>query len=276
MQFKRLVWFFSWFLVYALFMKRRVQNWLAVCLILMGVQPSSASAGEVVVAVATNFLLPAREISAAFEADTGHAVVLVAGATGKLATQILAGAPFDIFLAADQARPELLVSREVAVAESRFTYATGALALWSRNGLPLTGTTIETLDTIRISRLAMANPKLAPYGIAARQTLERIGALGKLSGRIVYGENIGQTFAMVASGNVTVGLIARSQLVNLPNDKQGHWIGVPAILHEPILQDGVLINRAINNNVAQAFLKFMRSDQVIKTIIRYGYGVSQP
>lgn len=264
------------FVVYAPFMKRHVHNWLAVCLILMGVQSSSASAGEVVVAVATNFLLPAREISAAFKADTGHSVVLVAGATGKLATQILAGAPYDVFLAADQARPELLVSRKVAVAESRITYARGALALWSRNGLPLTGTTIETLDANRISRLAMANPKLAPYGLAARQTLERIGVLGKLSGRIVYGENIGQAFAMVASGNVTVGLIARSQIVNLPNDQQGHWIGVPGTLHEPILQDGVLVSRARNNNVAQAFMKFMRSDNVIRIIIRFGYGASQP
>jgi len=242
----------------------------------MGVHPSSVSAGEVVVAVATNFLLPAREISATFEADTGHSVVLVAGATGKLATQILAGAPFEVFLAADQARPELLVSKEVAVAESRFTYATGALALWSRNTLPLAGTAIETLDATRITRLAMANPKLAPYGLAARQTLERLGVLRTLSGRIVYGENIGQTFAMAASGNVTVGLIAQSQLANLPNDQQGHWIGVPGILHEPILQDGVLISRAKDNIVAQAFMKFMRSDKVIKTIIRFGYGVSQP
>lgn len=257
-------------------MKRHALNWLAVCLILMGVHPSSVSAGEVVVAVATNFLLPAREISAAFEADTGHSVVLVAGATGKLAAQILAGAPFEVFLAADQARPELLVSKEVAVAQSRFTYATGALALWSRNTLPLTGTAIETLDATRISRLAMANPKLAPYGLAARQTLEQLGVLRPLSGRIVYGENIGQTFAMAASGNVTVGLIAQSQLANLPNDQQGHWIGVPDILHEPILQDGVLISRAKDNIVAQAFMKFMRSDKVVKTIIRFGYGVSQP
>jgi len=257
-------------------MKRHALNWLAACLILMGVHPSSVSAGEVVVAVATNFLLPAREISATFEADTGHSVVLVAGATGKLATQILAGAPFEVFLAADQARPELLVSKEVAVAESRFTYATGALALWSRNTLPLAGTAIETLDATRITRLAMANPKLAPYGLAARQTLERLGVLRTLSGRIVYGENIGQTFAMAASGNVTVGLIAQSQLANLPNDQQGHWIGVPGILHEPILQDGVLISRAKDNIVAQAFMKFMRSDKVIKTIIRFGYGVSQP
>lgn len=257
-------------------MKKLVLNWLSACLIVMGVQPSPVNAGEVVVAVATNFLLPAREISAAFETDTGHSVVLVAGATGKLAAQILAGAPFEVLLAADQARPELLVSKDMAVAESRFTYATGALALWSRNALPLTGTAIDTLDPARISRLAMANPKLAPYGLAAQQTLEHLGVLKKLSGRIVYGENIGQTFAMSASGNVTVGLIAQSQLANLPNEQQGHWVGVPDMLHAPILQDGVLISRAKDNKAAQAFMKFMRSDKVAKTIIRFGYGVLQP
>ncbi len=257
-------------------MKKLALNWLSVGLILVGVLPSPVSAGEVVVAVATNFLLPAREISAAFETDTGHSVVLVAGATGKLAAQILAGAPFEVFLAADQARPELLVSKNVAVADSRFTYATGTLALWSRKALPLTGATIDTLDATQISRLAMANPKLAPYGLAAKQTLERLGLLGKLSGRIVYGENVGQTFAMAASGNVTVGLIAKSQLANLPEDQPGHWIGVPDTLHEPISQDGVLISRARDNNVAQAFMKYMRSDRAGKTVARYGYGVPQP
>ena len=268
-------WIFFRFLVYALIMKKLALTWLSVCLIAIGILPSPAVAGEVVVAVATNFLLPAREISADFETETGHSVVLVAGATGKLASQILAGAPFEVFLAADQARPQLLVSKQVAVAGSQFTYATGALAFWSRDPLPLTGTAIDTLDTTRISRLAMANPKLAPYGLAARQTLERLGVLSTLSGRIVYGENIGQTFAMAVSGNVTVGLIARSQLANLPNDQKGHWVGVPDMFHAPILQDGVLISRARDNNVAQAFMKFMRSEKVVKTIIRYGYGVLQ-
>lgn len=257
-------------------MKKLALNWLSVGLILVGVLPSPVSADEVVVAVATNFLLPAREISADFETDTGHSVVLVAGATGKLVAQILAGAPFEVFLAADQARPELLVAKNVAVANSRFTYATGALALWSREALPLTGNTIDTLDASRISRLAMANPKLAPYGLAATQTLERLGLLSKLSGRIVYGENVGQTFAMAVSGNVTAGLIAKSQLANLPEDQQGYWIGVPDTLHEPILQDGVLIGRARDNKIAQAFMKYMRSDRTKKTITRYGYGVPQP
>lgn len=257
-------------------MKKIAFNWLIAGMILMTLPPSLAKAGEVVVAVATNFLLPAREIAAGFEEDTGHSVILVAGATGKLATQILAGAPFDIFLAADRVRPELLVEKKAAVAGSRFTYATGTLVLWSRDTLPLTGPALGSLDTMRVSRLAMANPKLAPYGLAAEQTLDRLGLLKTLSGRFVYGENIGQTFAMAASGNVTAGLIAKSQLASLPDDQQGHWIDVPGTLHEPILQDGVLIMRAKDNTVAHSFMSFMKSDKVAGIINRFGYGVSRP
>ncbi|NNJ76625.1 MAG: molybdate ABC transporter substrate-binding protein, partial [Anderseniella sp.] len=207
---------------------------------------------------------------------TGHSVVLVAGATGKLATQILAGAPFDIFLAADQARPELLEEKNAAVAGSRFTYAIGSLVLWSPDKLPLTGTALGSLDTMRVLRLAIANPKLAPYGLAAEQALDRLGFLTPLSGRFVYGENIGQTFAMAASGNVTAGLIAKSQLASLPEKQRGHWIDVPGTLHEPILQDGVLIMRAKDDDVARSFMSFMKSDKVAGVIKRFGYGESRP
>ena len=257
-------------------MKKLAFNWLIAGMVLMALPASLAKADEVVVAVATNFLVPAREIAAEFEEDTGHSVVLVAGATGKLATQILLGAPFDIFLAADQTRPELLVDRKAAVAGSRFTYAIGTLVLWARDALPLTGTALDSLDTARVSRLAMANPKLAPYGLAAQQALDRLGFLKPLSGRFVYGENIGQTFAMAASGNVTAGLVAKSQLVSLPDDQRGHWIEVPSMLHEPILQDGVLIMRAKDNIVARSFISFMKSDKVTGVIKRFGYGVSRP
>ncbi len=257
-------------------MKKIAFNWLIAGMILMALPASLAKADEVVVAVATNFLLPARKIAAEFEEDTGHSVVLVAGATGKLATQILAGAPFDIFLAADQARPELLVEKKSAMAGSRFTYATGALVLWSHDILPLAGTALKSLDTTRVSRLAIANPKLAPYGLAAEQALDRLGFLKSLSGRFVFGENIGQTFAMAASGNVTAGLIAKSQLASLPDDQRGHWIDVPSTLHEPILQDGVLIMRAEDNTVARSFISFMKSDKVTGIIKRFGYGVSRP
>ncbi len=256
-------------------MKKIACNWLVAGMVLLVLPMSLARADEVVVAVATNFLLPAREIAADFEQDTGHSVVLVAGATGKLATQILAGAPFDVFLAADQARPELLVEKQAAVAGSRFTYATGTLVLWSRGTLPLATASIQSLDTSRVERLAMANPKLAPYGMAAEQTLDRLGLLTVLSGRIVYGENIGQAFAMAASGNATAGLVAKSQLPGLPTDQQGHWIAVPGDLHEPILQDGVLTVRAEDNAAARSFMSFMKSDKVAVIIDRFGYGVSR-
>ncbi|MGI9511516.1 MAG: molybdate ABC transporter substrate-binding protein [Anderseniella sp.] len=257
-------------------MKKPAFYWLVAGMIFTALPASVTKADEVVVAVATNFLLPARKIAADFEHDTGHSVVLVAGATGKLATQILAGAPFDVFLAADQARPELLVERKAAVTGSQFTYAVGALVLWSRDSLPLTGTSLQSLDTKQIARLAMANPKLAPYGLAAEQTLDRLGLLASLEGRIVFGENIGQTFAMAASGNVTAGLIAMSQISSLPDDQKGRWIDIPDDLHEPILQDGVLIMRAKDNVAARRFMSFMKSDKVAGTIDRFGYGVSRP
>ncbi len=257
-------------------MKKIAFNWLVAGIMFAALPVPLAKADEVIVAVATNFLLPARKIAADFEENTGHSIVLVAGATGKLATQILAGAPFDIFLAADQARPELLAEKHAAVPGSRFTYATGTLVLWSRDTLPLTGTAVQTLDTMQISRLAMANPKLAPYGLAAQQTLDRLGLLTDLSDRIVYGENIGQTFAMAASGNVTAGLVAKSQVSGLPDDQQGHWIDIPEQLHEPILQDGVLVMRAEGNAVARKFLSFMKSDKVAGIINRFGYGVARP
>jgi molybdate transport system substrate-binding protein len=259
------------FLVYVSFMRFQKLTALFACMIILMLQPLAAKADEVIVAVATNFLLPAREISAQFEADSGHEVTLVAGATGKLATQILGGAPFDVFLAADRERPQLLVDKKAAVAASSFTYATGSLVLWSREALPLSGKEFETLDEARIRRIAMANPRLAPYGKAAEQALDQMGMLTRLSGRIVSGENIGQTFAMAASGNVTAGFIARSQLVGLADNEKGSWVEVPASFHDPIRQDAVVTMRGNTNKAAYAFVDFLKSGKVQRLIERYGY-----
>ena len=253
-------------------MKTRVRIWLIATLILLGLDTGRSQAGEIVVAVSTNFLLPARQISAAFEEETGNQVTLVGGATGKLATQILAGAPFDVFLAADQARVTVLADRGAAVADSRFTYAVGSLILWSRGELPLSGTGIETLDVKLIGRLSMANPKLAPYGTAAEQVLVSLGLLEQLKGRVVYAENIGQAFAMAASGNVTSGFVARSQIFEMQDKNMGNWIEVPGYLHEPIRQDAILTMRAASNEIAKAFLQFMKSTRSRKIMEGFGYG----
>jgi molybdate transport system substrate-binding protein len=241
------------------------------CLILLMLQSAVAKAEEVIVAVATNFLVPAREVSAIFEKQTGNTVTLVSGATGKLTTQILLDAPFDILLAADQASPALLVERGAAIADSRFTYAAGSLVLWAKGALPLKGAGLETLDETRIVKLAMANPKIAPYGKAAMQVLDKLGLAKVLEGRIVYGENIGQAFAMVASGNVTAGFIAKSQVSSLADDNRGNWVDVPGDLHEPILQDAVLVNRARDKPAARLFMEFLKSPDAARLIGSFGY-----
>lgn len=233
---------------------------------------SQARAGDATIAVATNFLLPAREISAAYERDSGNRITLVAGSTGKLAAQILAGAPFDALLAADQGRVGLLVDRGAGDAASRFTYAVGRLMLWSPDPLPVTGTDITTLRTGEVLRLAIANPKLAPYGLAGEQTLAALGLLEQLKDRLVYGENIGQTFAMAASGNVTAALVAASQVAGLAQAQRGHSIAVPDDMHEPIRQDGALTMRGTANPVAQGFMAYLKGPTAGQIMAAYGYG----
>jgi molybdate transport system permease protein len=215
----------------------------AVALILMAAQPAAVRAGEALVAVATNFLEPARRIAKQFEKDSGHRITLAGGSSGKLAAQILHGAPFDVFLSADQERVGLLVERHAAVADSRFTYARGQLALWSADKLPLTGDHLGSLKLAAGERMAIANARLAPYGLAAEQALKAAGLLDLLRPQLVYGENIGQTFSVVATGNARAGLVALSQVMSLPDAARGNWIGVPDDMHEPIRQDAALTVR---------------------------------
>jgi molybdate transport system substrate-binding protein len=230
-----------------------------------------ARAGDATIAVATNFLVPAREIVAAFEAETGHVITLVAGSSGKLAAQVLAGAPFDALLSADQVRVGQLVEQGAAEAASRFTYATGRLVLWAPGPLPLKSGTLDTLDTAAITRLAIANPKLAPYGVAAEQTLAALGLLDELRDRLVYGENVGQTFAMAASGNVTAAFVAASQVATLGEGERGHAVAVPDGMHDPIHQDAVLTARGADNQVAQAFMTYLKGSAAGAIIARFGY-----
>jgi molybdate transport system substrate-binding protein len=243
----------------------------AVALILMAAQPVSVRAGEALVAVATNFLEPARKIVKQFERDSGHKVTLAGGSSGKLAAQILHGAPFDVFLSADQERVVLLVDRQAAVADSRFTYARGRLALWSPDKLPVTADGLSSLRLEPGERMAIANSRLAPYGLAAEQALKAAGLLDALRAQLVYGENIGQTFSIVATGNARVGLVALSQVMSLPEAKRGYWIAVPDDMHEPIRQDAALTARGSSNEAARAFLAYLkgRDAQAIMTGLGY-------
>lgn len=228
----------------------------------------AASAGsvqaEALVAVATNFRTVAEQLAELTERRTGHQIVLVSGSTGKLYTQILNGAPFDVFMAADQARPALLVESGVAVEDSQTTYAEGRLVLFGQ-----TRVTKETLSEGNFRSLAIANPLLAPYGQAAMETLGQLGLAQTVAPKIVRGENIGQAYALVATGNADLGLVALSLTKHA--DPEQVW-PVPESFHQPIRQDLVLLNRGRNNADAAAFLAFLETDEARSVIRAAGYG----
>lgn len=227
-------------------------------------------AAEVQVAVAANFMAPMKRIAAAFEKETGHQVVLTFGATGKLYAQITNGAPFDVFLAADAEVPARLEKEGAAVTGSRFTYATGQLVLWSAQAgkVDAQGKVLSTGD---FKKLAIAAPKLAPYGAAAMETLTKLGLLNRLEPRIVTGESIGQAFSFVATGNAELGFIALSQIYENGHLKSGSAWLVPDALHNPIRQQAVLLGKGASNQAAIMLLAFLKTEPAKIMIRRFGY-----
>lgn len=233
------------------------------------------AAETALVAVAANFSDAMAQLEPAFEAESGHALTVTTGSTGKLYAQIVHGAPFDVLLAADRARPAKLEAEGHAVAGSRFTYAVGRLVLWSPDPARVAPGGIVALEEGAFRALAIANPDLAPYGQAARETLAALGLEDALRNRIVMGENVGQAFALVATGNAELGFVALSSLRHARTNRAGSRWDVPADLHAPIRQDAVLLVRARENPTARAFLKFLRSDAARATIARLGYGANE-
>lgn len=237
------------------------------CAAFIGLQ---AQAGEVAVAVAANFTAPMQKIAAAFEQDTGHKAQLSFGATGKFYAQIVNGAPFQVFLAADDATPAKLDGEGRTVAGSRFTYAVGQLVLWSPQAHYVDAQG-QVLKTGSFKHLSVANPKLAPYGAAAMQVLDKQGLAATLQPRIVTGENIAQTYQFVASGNAQLGFVALSQVMEDGKIAKGSaWI-VPAALHEPIRQDAVLLGPGKDSAAATALMQYLRGDKARAVIRAYGY-----
>ena len=224
---------------------------------------------DVLVAVASNFTAPAQAIAAAFEQQTGQRVRLAFGASGKLTAQIVQGAPFEIFLSADQAKPELLVAQGHAVAASRFTYAMGKLVLWTvQDGVD----PYQQLTQNYSARLALADPRLAPYGVAAQQTLSALNLLESTRRQWVMGENISQTWQFVATGNAPLGLVALSQVMENGQIMRGSGWVVPQALYQPIHQDAVLLKKGAQNPAAQAFLRYLQQPQAQAIMQRFGYG----
>jgi molybdate transport system substrate-binding protein len=230
----------------------------------------AARADEVSVAVAANFNLPMQRIAVEFERDTGHKAQLSVGATGKFYAQIRNGAPFEVFLSADDETPARLCAEGAAVAESRFTYAIGRLVLWSAQP-GLVDAQGAVLGQGRFHHLALANPKTAPYGAAATEVLRGLGLLDALRPKFVQGENIAQTQQFVASGNAEVGFVALSQVWRDGRFQKGSAWVVPSAMHAPLRQDAVLLQPGRDKTAARALLAYLRGDQARAIIRSFGY-----
>lgn len=234
---------------------------------------ASAPAAEVQVAVAANFTAPMQAIARQFEQATGHRAVASFGATGQFYAQIKNGAPFDVFLAADDDRPARLEAEGQAVPGSRFTYAVGTLALWSaREGYVDDKGAVLKQGGFR--HLSIANPKAAPYGLAATQVLARLGLADAIKPKIVEGQSIAQAYQFVASGNAELGFVALSQVYKDGRLAAGSAWLVPGSMHDPIRQDAVILAQGRDNPAAQAFVDYLKGPEAARIIQSYGYEVS--
>ncbi|WP_226581667.1 molybdate ABC transporter substrate-binding protein [Acuticoccus sediminis] len=233
--------------------------------------PGRAAADEVIAAVAANFTDATREIAAAFQEATGHTVSPSFASSGKLFAQISHGAPFQVFLSADTEKPERAEADGLAVAGTRFPYASGRLVLWSAaSGAFDDGAAY--LAAGNFAHVAIANPKTAPYGAAALEVLEKLGVATAVAAKLVTGDNITQAFQFIATGNAEAGFVAASQVIAWDGAKGTLW-EIPAELYSPILQEAVLLKPGEASEAARAFLAFLSSDAAREIIARHGYGL---
>ena len=247
------------------FVTTLLMTWVGLIPVTQAVQ-----AAEVSVAVAANFAAPMQKIATAFAQDTGHKAVLSIGSTGKFYTQIKSGAPFQILLSADDETPALLEKEGLGTPNTRFTYAIGRLVLWSADAKLIDGRP-EILKTGDFKHIAIANPKLAPYGAAAMQTLDKLGLSQQLQSRVVQGENIAQTYQFVATGNAPLGFVALSQVMVDGQMGAGSFWLVPPSMHEAIRQDAVLLTTGRDNPAALALMQYLKGDKAKAVIRASGY-----
>jgi len=229
-------------------------------------------AAEAQVAVAANFAEPIKAIAAVLEKTTGHTLKIAVGASGAFYTQIRNGAPFDVFLSADNERPEMLEKDGLAQPGTRFTYATGKLVLWSVRPVRVDARG-EVLRAADLGKVAYANPKTAPYGEAAVQVLQRLGLSAALAPHLVQGESIGQAYAFVKTGNADVGFVALSQVLQGGRLKEGSVWMIPQSHYDPIRQDAVVLKKGADNAAAQALVRLLQSPDIKDLIRSYGYAL---
>jgi len=235
-----------------------------------------AHAQSVSVAVASNFTHPMKALVKEFEKQSGIQVRVSYGSSGKFYAQIKHGAPFQVFLSADQAKPAALEKEGWGISGSRFTYATGRLALWSSKD-SFIDENLSPLKAGQFNKLALANPKLAPYGIAAVQVLESLNLTQSSQHKWVKGENIAQTYQFVSTGNSDLGFVALSQIINRDKGKNNKdikhgsaWV-IPNNLHQPIHQDAILLKSGKDNQAAQQLMRFIKNKEAKTIISSYGY-----
>lgn len=234
----------------------------------------SAGASPLRVAVAANFLLPLEAIAEAYAEQGGEALLISSGATGQHYAQIINGAPFDVFLAADDARPARLVEQGYALADSQQTYALGRLVLWAGPDAKLPADGLAGLAAESPRRLAIASPRLAPYGLAAKQSLQATGQWRRLQPVIVEGKNVGQALQFLATGNASHALVAASFTV-AERRPEGQWIAVDARLHDPIRQNVVILRSTEQLREARAFLAFLQSPEAAEILRAFGYRMAE-
>lgn len=245
---------------------------LAVSALASLISLNCAWADEVQVAVAANFTAPIQAIAKDFEKDTGHKLVAAFGATGQFYAQIKNGAPFEVFLAADDSTPAKLEQEKEIVEGSRFTYAIGTLALWSAKP-GYVDDKGEVLKKNDFQHLSIANPKAAPYGLAATQVLDKLKLTEATKGKIVEGQNITQAFQFVSTGNAELGFVALSQIYKDGKVENGSaWI-VPSSLHDPIRQDAVILKKGKDNPAAKALVEYLKGPKATAVIKSYGYEI---
>ncbi len=239
-------------------------------LLLAAVVHTQVLAAQAQIAVAANFAEPIKAVAAVLQKTTGHTLSVTLGATGKLYAQIKNGAPFDVFLAANTAAPAALEKDGLAQVGSSFTYARGKLVLWSADAARVDAKG-EVLKGNGFRKLAYANPKTAPYGEAALQTMDKLGLTSALTSKLVQGESIGQAFNFVHTGNAELGFVALSQVLVGGQLKGGSMWVVPQTLYSPIQQNAVLLNRGSNNPAALALIQLLQSPNIKDLIRSYGY-----
>ncbi len=236
----------------------------------MTVTKPSPPSESINVAIATNFTAPMKQIAEEFEKDTGNHLILSFSSSGKIYSQIKNGAPFDVFLSADTHKPEQLEHDNLSVKGSRFTYALGSLVLWSPD-TDLIDANGTVLFNNAFSHIAIANPKLAPYGTAAQQVMEKLGVWTQQQNKLVQGENIAQTYQFVSTNNADLGFVALSQVMAKGKVSKGSSWQIPTELYSPIRQDAVLLNTGKDNTVALALMDYLKSDKAVAIIKSYGY-----